>query len=107
MDIYRIYRQLNRPQKGAWTRLARFTSIKHANAVFARKVDEMTKEEREAAERTKAWQKAVLNAAYTIVEGALIDLGLATEDQGGLVVVVPDPDGRPVRYFLRLTEVRA
>lgn len=35
-----IYRQLNRVEKGNWTRLARFFSIAHANKVWAGRLEE-------------------------------------------------------------------
>lgn len=66
----------------------------------------MTKEERETAERAKAWQRCVQEAAYDKVRAALEFFNLSCGDQGGLVVTIADPDGRPVRYFLRLTEVK-
>jgi hypothetical protein len=65
-----------------------------------------TKEEREATARAKAWQKCVREAAYDRVRAALDRAGIECSDQGGLVVTIADPDGQPVRYFLRLTVVR-
>lgn len=64
-----------------------------------------TKDEREAAAREKQWCAAKRDAAYDRVRLALERSGIACSDQGGLVVLIPDPDGDVVHYFLRLTEV--
>jgi len=40
-DFYRIYRQLNRVQKGNWTRIARQFSFAHANKVWAARLAEI------------------------------------------------------------------
>jgi hypothetical protein len=39
-DLMRIYRQLNRVQKGNWTRLARSFSMAHANKVWEQRLEE-------------------------------------------------------------------
>lgn len=54
----------------------------------------------------KQWRQAVLDAAYDRVRLALERSDMACSDQGGLVVLIPDPDGDVVHYFVRLTEVR-
>lgn len=38
-----IYSQLNRVQKGNWTRLARFFSIAHANKIWGERLAKMEK----------------------------------------------------------------
>jgi hypothetical protein len=64
------------------------------------------KEQREAAAQQAAWDKAVRDAAYERVRLALERSGMACSDLGGLVALIPTPDGDPVHYFVRLTEVR-
>ncbi len=62
-----------------------------------------TKEEADA----KAYDAYVQAHAVASIGAALHRAGIETSHQGGLVVAVADPDGVPMRYYLRLTPALA
>ncbi len=54
-------------------------------------------------QNAKAYGQYVQEFALHAVSAALERAGFTIENQGGLVVTPPSPDGEVRRYFLRLT----
>jgi hypothetical protein len=65
-----------------------------------------TAEQRAAERHETEWRKLTSEAAYERVRLALERSNVSTSDNGGLVALIPDPDGNAIWYYVRLTEVR-